>query len=68
MRTISNKNGDIITSDFIVGKFDATRVNEIISNDTTPLPAGYPKLWFNIYANKISITNLLGLTLQEYDI
>lgn len=67
MKTLRNKNGDTITPDFIMGKYDATRVKEIISNDITPLPAGYPKLWFNIYANKVFITNLLGTTLKEYD-
>ena len=67
MKSISNKNGDTIIPDFIMGRFDIIRVDEIISNDTTPLPAGYPKLWFNIYGDKIFITNLLGTTLQEYD-
>lgn len=63
-----NKNGDEIIQDFIAGKFDANKVKEIISNDTTPLPAGYPKLWFNVYQNKVFISNLTGVTLQEYDI
>jgi len=66
--TIQNKNGDVITQDFISGRFDIAKVKEIIANDTTPLPAGYPKLWFNVYSNKVIITNLTGITLQEYDI
>jgi len=65
---IQNKNGDVITQDFISGRFDIARVKEIIANDTTPLPAGYPKLWFNVYSKKVIITNLTGITLQEYDI
>ena len=65
---IQNKNGDVITQDFISGRFDIARVKEIITNDTTPLPAGYRKLWFNVYSKKVIITNLTGITLQEYDI
>lgn len=65
---VQNKNGDVITQDFVSGKFDTKRVKEIISNDNTPLPAGYPKLWFNVYAHKVFITNLTGVTLQVYDI
>ena len=65
---IQNKNGDEITQDFIAGKFDIKKVKDIITKDTTPLPAGYPKLWFNVYGNKVFITNLTGVTLQEYDI
>ena len=65
--TMQNKNGDVITQDFVSGKFDTTRVKEIIARDTTPLPAGYPKLWFNVYAHKVFITNLTGVTLQEYE-
>ena len=65
---IQNKNGDVITQDFVSGRSDTAKVKEIIANDTTPLPAGYPKLWFNIYAQKVFITNLTGVTLQEYDI
>ena len=65
---IQNKNGDVITQDFVSGSFNTTRVKEIIANDTTPLPAGFPKLWFNVYANKVFITNLTGVTLEEYDI
>ena len=68
MKTLHNKNGDAITQDFVSGKFDAARVEEIIANDATPLPAGYPKLWFNVYGGKIFITNLTGMTLQEYEI
>lgn len=41
---IQNKNGDVIVQDFISGKFNTARVKEIIAKDTTPLPAGYPKL------------------------
>lgn len=65
---LQNKNGDTIIQDFVSGKFNTQRVKEIIANDTTPLPSGYPKLWFNVYAHKVFITNLLGATLQEYDI
>jgi hypothetical protein len=68
MTTLHNKNGDAITQDFVSGKFDATRVKEIIADDITPLPTGYPKLWFNVYAHKVFITNLTGVTLREYDI
>ena len=65
---IQNKNGDVITQDFVSGSFNTARVKEIITNDTTPLPAGFPKLWFNVYSNKVFITNLTGVTLQEYGI
>ena len=68
MKILHNKNGDAITQNFVSGSFDAKRVKEIIENDATPLPAGYPRLWFNIYAHKVFITNLTGVTLQEYDI
>lgn len=68
MKTLHNKNGDAITQDFISGAFDIKRVKEIIANDETPLPTGYPKLWFNIYGGKVFIINLTGVTLQEYDI
>ena len=68
MKTLHNKNGDAITQDVVSGKFDVARVEEIIANDATPLPAGYPKLWFNVYAHKVYITNLTGMTLQEYEI
>lgn len=68
MTILYNKNGDAITQDFVSGRFDAKRVEKIIAKDTTPLPAGYPKLWFNVYAHKVFITNLTGVTLKEYDI
>ena len=68
MKILYNKNGDAVTQDFVSGRFNAARVEEIIANDTTPLPAGYPKLWFNVYAHKVYITNLTGMTLQEYEI
>jgi len=63
-----NKNGDIIKSDFISGTFDTKKVKEIVANDSTPLPAGYPKLWFNIYGGVLYITNLTGITLNKYPI
>ena len=63
---LRNKNGDEIRSDFISGKFDMQKVKEIIANDTTPLPAGYPKLWFNIYGGNLYLTNLTGVTLKSY--
>ncbi len=63
-----NKNGDTITSDFISGKFNKQRVKEIVADDTTPLPAGYPKIWFNIYGGNLYITNLTGVTLNKYSI
>ena len=68
VKALRNKNGDAITQDFVSGKFDVARVEEIIANDATPLPAGYPKLWFNVYSHKVFITNLTGVSLREYDI
>ena len=61
-----NKNGDTITSDFISGEFDKQKVKRIVEEDTTPLPSGYPKLWFNIYGGNLYITNLTGVTLKRY--
>jgi len=63
-----NANGDQIQSDFISGSFNSERVKEIISKDKTALPAGYPKLWFNIYSGIVYITNLTGVTLTKYEI
>lgn len=68
MKILHNKNGDTITQDFVSGKFDAKRVKEIIENDTTPLPIGYPYLWFNVYGGIVYITNLFGVTLKEYQL
>ena len=51
---IINKNGDTITQDFVSGKFDRNRVKEIIQNDITPLPAGFPKLYFESVQNSVS--------------
>ena len=68
MKILHNKNGDAVTQDFVSGRFDDARVKEIIANDATPMPAGYPKLWYNIYGKKLFITNLLGVTLKEYKI
>lgn len=61
-----NKNGDTITLDFVSGNFDSKKVEEIVSKDITALPAGYPKLWFNVYGGKVFITNLTGIILTEY--
>lgn len=63
-----NANGDQITSDFISGSFDSQKVKEIVSKDTTPLPAGFRKLWFNVYGGFVYITNLTGVTLNKYEI
>jgi len=65
---ITNGNGDTIIQDFVSGKFDRNRVKEIIQNDRTPLPAGFPKLYFNIYGGFVYVTNLLGVTLTKYQI
>lgn len=65
---LTNANGDTITSDFISGKFDSQKVKEIVLKDTTPLPAGFKKLWFNIYGGMVYITNLTGVTLAKYEI
>jgi len=66
--SLINKNGDTITQDFVSGKFDRNRVKEIIKNDTTPLPAGFPKLYFNVYGGFVYVTNLLGIVLNKYQI
>lgn len=66
--SLINKNGDTIIQDFVSGKFDRNRVKEIIQNDTTPLPAGFPKLYFNVYGGFVYVTNLLGVTLKKYQI
>lgn len=65
---IQNKNGDIIRQDFIVGSFSKEKVKEIIQNDKTPLPAGFPKLWYSVYAGHVYITNLTGVVLKKYKI
>lgn len=66
--SLINKNGDIIIQDFVSGKFDRNKVKKIIQNDITPLPAGFPKLYFNVYGGFVYITNLLGITLTKYQI
>ena len=65
---LTNKNGDIIIQDFVSGKFDRNKVKKIIQNDTTPLPAGFPKLYFNVYGGFVYVTNLTGVTLTKYQI
>lgn len=66
MKSIINANGDEILQDFVVGSPDLKKVKEILSKDKTPLPIGYPKIWFSVYGGKILITNLTGITLKEY--
>lgn len=61
-----NKNGNIIQQDFIAGTFDLKKIKKIIQNDETPLPAGFPKLWYNVYAGHVYITNLTGVVLKKY--
>lgn len=66
MKTIINANGDEIHQDLIVGSPDLTKVKEILSLDKTPLPGGYPKIWFSVYGGKILITSLTNVVLKEY--
>lgn len=68
MKLIINANGNEILQDFIVGNPDLKKVKEILEKDTTQPPSGYPKLWFNVYANKIFITNLSNSILKEYNL
>lgn len=65
---LKNKNGDTIHKDFIAGSFSFERVKEIIQKDETPLPAGFPKLWFSVYSGHVYVTNLTGVVLNKYKI
>jgi hypothetical protein len=43
-------------------------IEKIISEDETPLPIGYPRLWFSVYNNSLKIMNLRSKVLKEYQI
>ena len=63
-----NKKGNVISQDFISGKFDRNKIKEIIENDTTEKRAGHPSLWYSIYGGFVYITNLTNVTLNKYHI
>lgn len=52
--------------DCIKDNLDMKKIEECIKKDMTPLPAGYPRLWFAVYGNVVKIMNLRSKVLNEY--
>lgn len=61
-----NKLGNQIFLDCLKGNLDMKRIENIIKEDETPLPAGYPRLWFCVYDSELHIMNLRRKILKSY--
>lgn len=64
-----NALGNQIFMDCIIGNkdnLDFERINNIIKEDKTELPAGYPRLWFSVYNGQLNILNLRSKVLKSY--
>jgi hypothetical protein len=61
-----NKLGHQIFLDCIKGDLNTEVIENIIKEDETELPAGYPRLWFCVYNNELHIMNLRRKILKTY--
>jgi len=63
-----NKLGHQIFLDCIKSDLNMEVIENIIKEDETELPLGYPRLWFCVYNNELHIMNLRRKILKTYQL